>query len=237
MKVSAMRPVAGVAILAAGALMVNEARAETRDYDLDAFEKVHIATGIQADITVGESQSVSIFSEKGDFEDLIVKVENGKLTVKREWKNSIWGGKRKPRYKVKATVTDLNAVKVSSGARVNATGMDGGDFELDTSSGSSASLKGDFDAIDIDASSGSSSKVEGACETVIVDISSGSSVRAKDLTCENAVADASSGASAILYATKSVTADASSGASVTVYGGASQRDVSKSSGGSVKVKE
>ncbi len=238
MKTIAFRPAASVVIIAAGVFTLTDASAETRTYDLAPIDEAQISTGVEAEITVGASQSVTVSSENGDFEDLIVKVENGRLVVKREWKGLGWGNKRrKNRYKVEAVVTDLNLLKVSSGSAVKARGVDGGDFELDISSGSTTALEGAFDAIDIDASSGSSARVEGACETVIVDVSSGSSVKAKDLTCENAVADASSGASAVLYATQSVEADASSGASVTVYGGASQRELSRSSGGSVTVRD
>jgi len=206
--------------LSAGAIALASAASaeETRTFDLAAFDRVDVAAGVTAEISVGGEQSVRVETDKGDFEDLIIKVEDGELVFKREWKNS-WGiGRKKAKYKLFATVADLNAVEASSGSTLKASGIEGGDFE-------------------VDASSGASIKLTGSCDTVTADGSSGASVSAHDLICTDAVADASSGASLSLHATQSVDAEASSGASVTVGGGAEKTRIKKSSGGNVRIRD
>ena len=193
-------------------------RKKSRNFDLADFDRIDVAAGVTAEITVGGEQSVRVETDKGDFEDVIVKVEDGELIFKREWKKG-WGIKRnKANYRMIATIRDLNAVEASSGSTLRANGIEGGDFDVDVSSGASV-------------------KLAGSCDTVNADASSGASVSAKELICKDAVADASSGASLSLHATDSVDAEASSGASVTVRGGAEKTRIKKSSGGSVSVKE
>ena len=189
---------------------------ETREFDFDTFDRIDIAAGMEAEITVGGAQSVRVETDRGDFSDLIIRVENGELYVKRDWKGRGWG--RKPKYRVFATVADLNGVEASSGSSVEARGVSGGDFEADVSSGASVSL-------------------EGSCDEIDAEASSGASLDARDLTCAAAEADASSGASISVHASEKVDAEASSGASVTVYGGPTDVRSDKSSGGSVRIRD
>ena len=209
-----------LAFVSAGAFTLAGAAAaeDSRNFDLAAFDRIDIATGVTAEITVGGEQSVHVETDKGDFEDLVVKVDDGELVIKREWKRRFGIGRKKAKYKLIATVTDLNAVEASSGSSLTASGIEGSDFDVDTSSGASVKLSGN-------------------CDTINADGSSGSSVSASNLICKDAIADASSGASLSLHATESVDAEASSGASVTISGGAEKTRISKSSGGSISVRD
>jgi Putative auto-transporter adhesin, head GIN domain len=85
----------------------------------------------------------------------------------------------------------------------------------------------------VDASSGASIELSGACDRLDATASSGASVKAGDLRCVSAVADASSGASVNAYASGAASGNASSGGSVNFAGSPREQDASKSSGGSV----
>ena len=200
----------------AAALTLGAAHAEdTRTYDVDAFTAVDIAAGLTAEVVIGDTQSVRAETDRGDFDDLSISVKSGVLHIKRDWKGG-WG-RKKPRYTVYVTATDLEGVDASSGSSISASGVTDGDF-------------------DIDASSGAYVEVSGDCDTLSAEASSGASVKAKGLECRNANADASSGASLAIYASDSVDAEASSGASVSVYGEPKNVSSDKSSGGSVRIK-
>ena len=188
---------------------------EMREYNFPAFTAVDVASGVQAEVTAGEAQSIRVYTDKGDFSDLEIGVNGGVLSVKREWRKG-WGAKR-ANYRVVATVQDLSGVEASSGSDITVRNVSDGDFEIDASSGASVDIAGN-------------------CSEVTAEASSGASVDARDLSCTSADADASSGASLVLFASESVSAEASSGASVVVYGGAEAKRIKKSSGGSVKVK-
>lgn len=86
----------------------------------------------------------------------------------------------------------------------------------------------------VNASSGSDVEISGACNSIDVSASSGADVEADDLRCVSATANASSGADIDLYASGSATGRASSGGDVSFSGNPSEKDSSKSSGGSVK---
>ncbi|HOP20365.1 MAG TPA: DUF2807 domain-containing protein, partial [Amphiplicatus sp.] len=62
-------------------------------------------------------------------------------------------------------------------------------------------------------------------------------VDAEDLICETANADASSGASAEIHASKSIVADASSGGSIRVHGSPTNVNLDRSSGGSISIRK
>ncbi|MEM8770068.1 MAG: head GIN domain-containing protein [Pseudomonadota bacterium] len=209
-----------VLIVSAGlcAISASAAAEETREYDLAPINAIKIATGVSGEVTVGSVQSIRVETDKGDFEDLVVKVENGRLTVRHDWDGNWLSRRKKPRYKLLATVTELDEIDASSGAAITAEGIDSADFS-------------------VDASSGANVVVVGKCGDVSVDISSGANVNARDLQCSNAAVDASSGANAKVYAENEADAEASSGALVTVYGEPTKVTADKSSGGTVRVKK
>ena len=191
---------------------------DARTFDLASFDRIDIATGISAKISVGSEQSIRVETNKGDFEDLVIKVDDGVLEIRQDWKSNWRGGSKKPRYKVIASVQDLNGIDASSGSSVTATGISGGDFSVEVSSGASVDLTGTCDRIDAKGSSGADTS-------------------AKNLVCENADARASSGASLVLHADTGVQAKASSGGTITVYGGATDVSTRKSSGGSIRIRD
>lgn len=201
------------AVLAA-ALIASPAFAETKTYALADFTRVSAAAGVDVDMTVGGDYSVVATSSSEGLERLDIKVVEGELQIRRKSKG--WRWKRGDAVNVKVLLPALEAVDVSSGASVDAVGVDAGAFAIDVSSGGSLDIAG-------------------RCDALTVDVSSGGSVDAGGFLCRTANASASSGGSADIFAAESVNGDASSGGSLDVSGSPKSVNKDTSSGGSVDV--
>jgi len=188
--------------------------AETQTFNLDGFTRVSASAGTDVNVTVGGDYSVVAESSAKGLEKLRVEVVGDELQIGRKHRSISWG--RSERVTVNVTLPALSGLEVSSGASLDARGVDASAFTIDASSG------GDLD-------------VTGRCDTLTVDVSSGGNINARGLECRSATADASSGGNADIFASESVSGDASSGGNVDVYG--KPKNVSKdtSSGGSVSV--
>lgn len=217
--------------------LVGAASAETRTYDVGAFDKIDISAGLDLDFTAGSAQSISVENTKGDFSDIEVSVRGDTLVLKRK-KNMNWGWNRKRlRYGITVTAPQISGLEASSGSDVSGRNMSGSEVTIDVSSGADVTVTGvDGGTVTIETSSGSDASVSGSCTTVRAKSSSGSDLEARDLICQNGSADASSGSDLSIHVTTSVDADASSGADVDVYGGPTDVRSDKSSGGSVSIR-
>jgi hypothetical protein len=198
----------------AGALIAAPALAETKTYALADFTRISAAAGVDVDVTAGGDYSVVATSSSEGLQRLEIKVAAGELQIRR--KSTGWRWKRGDEVNVKVSLPALEAVDVSSGASVDATGVDAGAFSIDVSSGGSLDITG-------------------RCDALTVDVSSGGSVDAETFECRTANASASSGGSADIFASESVNGDASSGGSIDVSGSPKTVNKDTSSGGSVDV--
>lgn len=200
---------------AAIALLATPAFADTQDFNLSGFTRVSASAGVDVDITVGGDYSIKAASSADGLERLKVEVVGDELRIgRRPLKGFRW--KRGDEINVAVTMPSLSGLDVSSGASIDARGVDAGSFSIDASSG------GNLD-------------VEGRCDALDVDVSSGGNIDARGLECRTATADASSGGNADIFASESVSGDASSGGNVDVYGGPKNVSKDTSSGGSVSV--
>lgn len=210
------------------------ASAETRTYDVSAFEAIHVSSGMRVTFEAGPTQSIIAETEKADLDKIVIEVEDGTLNIKRKRRGVGWGRT----HPVTVTVSGpaVHTVIASSGSSVSADGVSGDAIKLRASSGSSLSVENvSGGSVDTSASSGASLSARGACTDHEVDASSGASVSTRELQCVSVEADASSGASLSAYASETVDAEASSGASVSVGGGATNVAKDRSSGGSISV--
>ena len=224
-----------VIALATAATATLPALAETRTYDVPDFDGLDVSAGIKVMYETGVPTSVEVENRKGDFDDIIVEVDDGDLVLKRPRKFG-WGGNRAP-YTVTVGVLSLSEVEVSSGAHVEGSGLTGEDASIEASSGAHVDITGiAVGEIEIDSSSGSHIEAAGSCAELEAEASSGSTIRAEDLQCTSVSADVSSGASIRAYATDRVSGEASSGGSIRVEGGATNVTADESSGGSVSVR-
>lgn len=230
-----IRTLTAASLVALG--LVGTASAETRTFDVGAFNNIDISAGLDLEFTAGEAQSISVENAKGDFSDIEVIVRGDTLVLKRK-KNMNWGWNRKRlRYGITVSAPQISGLEASSGSDVSGRNMSGSEIRIDVSSGADVTVAGvDGGTVVIETSSGSDASVSGTCVTVRADSSSGSDLDARDLRCENGFADASSGSDISIHVTGSVDADASSGADVDVYGSPTDVQSDKSSGGSVSIR-
>lgn len=206
------------AALAYPVMMQGAARAETRSYDVEAFTAVKAATGVRVDIIVGPAQSISADGPDGEMDRLQIISKGGQLSIKRKNKKGLgWNWGDSTNFTVTITVPELTAIDVSSGANVDAQGVNSERVSLDASSGA-----------DID--------VSGTCGSVSADASSGADIDARNLVCRTATADVSSGADIDVHASERFDGDASSGGGISVYGKPTQVNSSESSGGDIDLR-
>ncbi len=192
------------------------AAAETRSYDLPAFDRIDVSAGLHLVAVSDGAQSVEVESDGGDFSDIKVTVDDGVLVLSREWNRLRWHQK-KVDYKISVSAPTLRALEASSGSFCNLSKIDSRQFTLDLSSGSFV-------------------EVSGRSDDCIVDISSGANLSASDLICGSANVDVSSGGHGKIAVLKSLVGDASSGGHVSVYGNPEQVNIDRSSGGRIVIK-
>lgn len=196
------------------AAIATPAFAETKTFDLAGFTSVSASAGVDVTISVGGDYSVVAESTPKGLEKLKVELVGDELRIGRQSRTMSWG--RSDRVSVTVVAPALSGVDASSGASVEATGVDAGAFSIDVSSG------GDLD-------------IAGRCDALEADVSSGGSIDAVGFLCRTANASASSGGSADIYASESANGDASSGGSVDIHGKPATVNKDTSSGGSVSV--
>lgn len=198
-------------LLAASALVLataGAAHAEVRN--LSGFTKVSASAGTDVEVTVGGAFRVEVTGRDAD--RIVTRVSGDTLIVEpvRGWS---WRGPRQANIRV--TMPRVDGLSASSGADLIATGVNGGDIELDSSSGADL-------------------RVSGACANFTADASSGADLHAENLRCENGSVDVSSGADARVYASGRLDVDASSGGGVLAYGNPNIGNIDLSSGGSLR---
>ncbi len=200
----------------AASLLALPAAAETRSFDLPAFDRIDISAGLHL-VAVSEGpQSVKVQSEDGDFSNLEVNVEDGALVLSREWSRLRWHQK-KADYKIIVSAPRIRAIDASSGSYSNLSKIDSRRFTIDLSSGSYV-------------------EISGRSDDCAVDLSSGASLSAQHFVCGSATIDVSSGGHGEIAVLKSVVGDASSGGHVSVFGNPERVNVDRSSGGRIVVK-
>lgn len=224
------------AVLALSSQSLEASDSEIRD--LKSFSGISVAAGVDATLIKGNENSIEITVSGIELDKISSKVSGGVLKVSVEngswWQRFTKLGKRN----VDVTITyngDLDYISSSSGSRVHADyTIVANDLEIKSSSGSNIDLDINAKDLEIDLSSGSTINLSGEAEYTEIDLSSGSTLHAFDLDSKYVNVDGSSGSSAKIAVSYSLIADVSSGASVKYKGSPSDRDIDKSSGGSVK---
>jgi hypothetical protein len=226
-------------LAASAALLATPVFAADRSYsDLPPFTGIDIASGVDALVTVGGTQSVvASATDAADLEDLHVEVQNGTLKVWHDWDIfSLFEDFGDRQTKLTINAPTLHSAEASSGSDVAVSGLSGETVHLESSSG--ADLKAtDIQATSIDAevSSGADLTANGTCTTLDVNVSSGADADLGDLACTDAEAEASSGADLTLRANGTLKAEASSGAGISIKGKPANSSVEESSGGSITI--
>lgn len=223
------------------------ALAESRDFNLDAFDKIAASSGIVVDVVPGEQQMVRVDAKSdNDFKHLQMDVHNGTLRVSTDYNLFdfiIDGGlvgsifRDGPGLKVFVTLPALEQVSVSSGATAELHELTGENFSASASSGADIILDDvGYENLILSASSGADIRASGTCATIEGNVSSGADVNATELECASARANASSGGDIAVFASDAVSANASSGGDIRVMGNPEARDLNTSSGGDINIR-
>ena len=217
------------------AISLTAQRQETRT--LDEFDKVSVAAGVQAILVKGTTNEIDIKVKNIDLDKVTTEVDDGKLkvTIDNNWLKNLFGGSNRRKVEVVITYTeDLHGVKASSGASLETDGTIVTDrISLGSSSGANMSVTIESGDTKASVSSGASMRARGETNFLEIGVSSGANFNGKKLIAQEVFAKASSGASASVNVEDSLTAKASSGGSITYKGSPKERDINKSSGGSV----
>lgn len=178
--------------------------------DLSGFTGVEANAGTDVTVTVGPNFSVDVSGPGADH--VVTRIVGHKLVVGYD-SGFHWG--MRAHADVRVTMPRVESLSASSGADLIATGLNGGDVALDSSSGSDL-------------------RVSGQCASFTASASSGADLDARDLRCENGSVDASSGGGARVFASGRLNVDASSGGDITAYGNPGLGNSNLSSGGSFR---
>jgi hypothetical protein len=227
-----------------GLSLAGTAMAESRTFELGGFDKIDIATGLDAVVTLGDSFSVTATSGSAQaLDNLQLSVTDGVLTARfdQSFLDFILSGglvgmllSSGNALTIDITLPALSGIDASSGADVRAQGLTSDALSLNASSGANIDLTdAKLGAVHIGSSSGADVDVSGTAESVDAEASSGADIDAENLVAARATASASSGAGISVHATGSISAEASSGGDVDVYGNPRAREVDASSGGDV----
>ncbi|MEZ5893722.1 MAG: DUF2807 domain-containing protein [Parvularculaceae bacterium] len=204
------------ALALAAAAIAQPAAAETRTYDVAAFDRIDVSAGLKVVAAAGGKQKVTVETDMGDYSDFQIEVDDGVLIVSREWNGLRWRS-RKADYTVFVTAPSLKGLEASAGSHASVAKVDSKQFLIDISSGAYA-------------------EISGKCGMCIVDLSSGAALSAVDLVCDRAEVEVSSGGHGQLSVLNELIGDASSGGHAAIYGNPQRVAIDRSSGGQIKVK-
>nr|WP_295890256.1 head GIN domain-containing protein [uncultured Devosia sp.] len=239
-----MRNTVAIMAAAAGLLVSTAAYAESKTYELSGFDKIDVATGLDAVVKLGDSFSVTATSGSAQaLESLQLEVTDGVLLARfdQSFLDFIISGglvgmllSSGNALTIEVTLPAISAIEASSGADVRGQGLASDQLILNASSGANIDVTdARLGTVRIGASSGADVDIAGTADAVEAEASSGAGIDAENLVAAGATVNASSGASISVHATASINAEASSGGDVDVSGNPTARNIDASSGGDV----
>jgi hypothetical protein len=196
------------------------------------FKAISVSNGIDLFLNQDTLEKVSVEADENI--QLIIKTEVLNNELKIYTREHISHAKA---MKVYVTMKSITEVEASSGADVESTSsLDLTNFKVSASSGADIKLSLSCNDLKAESSSGSDISLSGKSGRLMVECSSGSDVNAEKLNSETCSVDASSGSDVKVSVSKKIEAHASSGADIKVTGNPKERDIEKSSGGSVTIR-
>jgi len=201
--------------------------------NLDYFNKVSARSNVKVKLIHSNEHKV-IFKFSGEDDDnVITTVKNDELVVKV--KKNKFGWNNKAKAAVKVYYTDLKSIEAKAGASIKAEeSIQTSELDVVVSSGSVVDIEVEAELIDVEVLSGARALIEGKSTNGRFDASSGAHIDALRLICDNAKAEASSGASIKLHVNKKLAADATSGGMIKYRGDVEQTNIDSGWSGQIK---
>lgn len=185
---------------------------ETRK--VGAFDAISVGQSIEVKLIPGSKQEVIVEVDGTDLDNVITDASGGKLRIKMER-----GSYRNVDVKVTVTYKELNALDISSSAKVFSEGViKSSDFDLEVSSSGAADLELDVDKIDIDISSSGKAKLKGNAGDMDIEVNSSGKLYAFALQGKDVDVEANSSGKAEISLNGSLNAEANSSGKV-IYKG------------------
>lgn len=203
---------------------------EKQDRKTGEFSKVDVGGSIEVIIRQGDHSKVTVEADDNILEDIETTVSGGELNI--EFRDRV--NVNNAHVKVYVETPGLTAVNASASSRVRIEGILSSDKTIHFEASSAASVEAEIDApaTELEASSSGKIVLKGRTKDLRAEASSAGSIEATELLSESAAAEASSGASIRVHASRQLKGEANSGASVS-YRGNPAVTREENSGGSV----
>ncbi len=197
--------------------------------NVGSFTGVNVAGGFTVEIKNGPAGEVTLEADDNIIKSIETEVKNGQLKIRLDVDNL-----SDAHLRVFITAPLINKIHAAAGSDITVQGglRESNEIELKASSGSKIKTAVDAPSVSADASSAGDIEVSGRTKKFSAESSSGAGIKAAGLLSEITDASASSGASAHVHASVTLTANASSGGNIYYSGGANAK-INESSGGNV----
>jgi len=211
--------------------VVGSGKVVTENREVSGFTSVLVSGSGQAEITIGESDSLVIEAEDNILPLIEASVQNGKLTIGMKPHTSI-STMRGIRYTI--TVKSLSGVETSGSTDITVTNSARADTFNASTSGSGAIKLSDVQATTLNARTSGSGNIDaaGKVDTAGITTSGSGNFSGANLQCASATATTSGSGNITLWVTGSLTARTSGSGNVQYYG---QPTVTRSESGSGRV--
>jgi hypothetical protein len=197
----------------------------------DEFHGVSVSASVDATLTKGSENKVTIMVENYELENVKTEMKNGVLYVgmkSKGWNNSGWKKK-----KVQANIVysdELDEISVGASADLIVKGpVKSDELKLNVSSSGDMSIEVDVNELHANVSSSGDLDIKGRASYANVVASSSADFEGEDLEVDEAELTASSSADISIHVNKSLKATASSSADIEYSGDPQIKDITKSS--------
>ena len=203
---------------------------QTETRNVGSFSGIKATEGIDVYLKKGDKESVRVEVTGTNTANVITEVSGSYLKIHMKD-----GRYSKVDAKVYVTYVSIDKLSASSAASIFSEGtVKASNLEISASSAGTVEISVEGGSLEVSASSAGEVDLKGKAISLTADTSSGGEIDAYDLETENVEAEASSGSSTKVFATKALTANASSGGEIRYHGNPAKSVTNSSSGGSVK---
>lgn len=221
-----MKKITILAMMLMMSVFVYAQKSETRS--LDSFNAISVGESVKVTLVKGSSEKAEIEVVGANLDDVETKISGGRLTV-----GMANGSYRNVKVRATITYTNLEALSVSSSAKVTATDkINSNKFKLSVSSSGYAEINLDSDDLIVKVSSSGDAVINGSGKNLDVSISSSGSLEGFGFKVEDADISVNSSGKARVYVTDNLDARANSSGKV-IYKGDPRTSISANSSGKV----
>jgi hypothetical protein len=196
-----------------GSLVSSSGKFTKESHRLKRFHSVSVSNSIDADISFGLKDEVTIEGPSDVLPRINAEVKNSQLLIGMK---SEYGGSEKVHVHIVARL--VNAVEVSGASKLRITHLRSKRFALEVTGASQTDIDGSFGNVELSLSGGSVATLSGAAKVAKLDVSGGSRASLSGLKARKYEVDASGGSVVSLGKTKEANLVASGGSKI-VYTG------------------